>query len=125
MDRFLTILLIFVNLGFTSQATKIPLLGKWQLMEYEHSDGAKDYRTKIKDGQVFVFRQKNIVTDNLGNTGKYETNGNKLKITILKKSQFFIFQFRDNDHHKLYLTPVTDKYGISCDEGCAYVYNKK
>lgn len=106
------------------------IIGKWQEIEYQGNNGAKDYVTKIENGQTITFEKNgNVVIekDNIRDKGKYEVlnhnkYNNKLHISSLKREYYYIFSHRESKH--LFLTPVTSEYQIICDEGCTFVYKK-
>lgn len=93
--------------------------GSWKEIEYQGNDGANDYTTKIENGQILTFAEYNVIKDGLNNIGTYKKNGDNLHIMLTKQDKFYRVY---SENKKLLLTPVTPKYEIICDEGCANIY---
>ena len=105
---------------------KFSILGKWQrTAQSESNGGAKIYTTRIKNGEILSFEKNNKVKDEKGNLGTYTLDREKLKITLNKKEEYYFVYYDKKDVTKIYLNPVTPKYQIICDEGCAYTYTKR
>lgn len=109
------------NCGFAQ--TEFSLIGRWKQTEHHGNDGAHDYINKIKDGQILIFENQNVVRDQHGKLGSYNFDGKKLVVTFPEGSRYF-FAFYGKDHTQLSLTPVTEKFEIICDEGCSDLYRR-
>ena len=104
---------------------KFSIFGKWQKIAESGSNGAKIYTTEIKNGEILSFEKNKIVKDRLGNIGTFTLDGEKLKISLNKKEEYYFIYFDKKDLTKMYLSPVTPEYQIICDEGCSYTYTKR
>jgi len=102
------------------------LIGKWKLIAESGSKGdAKIYTNKIKNGEILIFHVKQKLTNESGDEGKYKLDGNKLEINLNKKERFYLLFYDQNNSNKIYLSPVTPKYEIICDEGCSFIYERQ
>ncbi len=106
------------------QSREFSLIGKWVCIEEYGSDGANQFKLKVKDGDVLTFANDNTVTDKKGNKGTYSLQNNRLHIAIPNNERFYILNRFKDDFKKISLIPVTNEYQIICDEGCAFIYNK-
>ena len=120
----LFLLIIIIN-SCKSQSNEFTLIGKWICIEEHGSNGADRFISPIKDGDILVFDTDNIVTDKRGIKGLYNLKGDSLHIAIPDNERFYIlYKFKDS-FDKIALSPVSSEYQIICDEGCAFVYEKK
>jgi CarboxypepD_reg-like domain len=97
------------------------IIGSWKEIEYRGNDGANDYTTKTENETTLNFHEDNVISDGLGNIGTYNIDEKNLHIMLAKQNKFYRITLEDK---MLYLTPVTSKYELICDEGCAYIYIK-
>jgi hypothetical protein len=116
---------LFILKSYLCQTKEFSIIGKWQETEHHGSDGAKAFVNKIKNGRVLIFDNKNGVKDEKKNKGTYQLKGDSLHIFLAKDNFYYRFNYKKNNTHKLNLTPVTEKYEIICDEGCASVFERK
>ncbi len=115
----------FSTLSCSSKSKEFSLIGKWKEIEYHDSNGADSFVKKVENGRIFIFEESNIfkIIDNqLDDVGTYKVNGDSLRITLPNEEFFYrLFHIKDN---KLAFNPMTEKFEIICDEGCAYVFEK-
>lgn len=72
-----------------------------------------------------TFYSNNTVTDKRGIKGLYNLKGDSLHIAIPDNEKFYIlYKFKDN-FGKISLMPVSSEYQNVCDEGCAFIYEKR
>lgn len=117
-------LLIIITNSCKSQSNEFTLIGKWICIEEHGSNGAHEFISQIKDGDVLVFNTNNKVTDKRGIKGLYNLKGDSLHIAIPDNERFYIlYKFKDS-FDKIALSPVSSKYQIICDEGCSFIYEK-
>ena len=118
---FISTFFLMLFLDSSAQNKSLSILGEWKEIEYQGNDGANDYITKTENGETLVFEEYQVIKDGLGNFGTFKISGDSLHIILGNKDRFYRI-FLNNK--KLELTPVTSKYEIICDEGCAHIYIK-
>jgi hypothetical protein len=121
-------ILIFASFSFLScstQTEEFTLVGKWKEIEYHGSNGAELFVQKIDNGRIFIFENLNkidIVTDKLRNVGSYQIKGDSLQISLPNEDNYYQLIHLKNGN--IALSPRTEKYEITCDEGCSYIFKK-
>ena len=60
----------------------------------------------------------------MGNNGSYTLNENRLRIELNYLERYYLIFHKNINPEMLYFSPVTNNYGIICDEGCSYIYLK-
>lgn len=107
-----------------AQAPGLPV-GKWQLVEREANDGAKDYTVPVKDGRVLTFYPEYLVREGKGAVGNYSVHGDQLQLLLpATRTEYYRWFFSSNKPDRLYLSPSNEHYQCICDEGCLDVYQK-
>ena len=125
MKKVLTLTFLIILTSYCkSQSNGFSLIGKWVCVEEHGSNGAREFISKIKDGDILVFASANTVTDKRGVKGLYNLNGDSLHIAIPNNERFYILQKFKDDFEKISLVPVTSEYKVICDEGCSFIYKK-
>lgn len=125
-------LLIFLLISLSSvfaQNNAWPIIGKWQEEAKVGSDGIKNFRHEIKNGNVLYFKKNKKISDRYGSKGKYyfkgeKHSGQKLKIVLNKVASYYIAYYDINNPNTLSLVPVTSNYSIICEDGCTFVYQR-
>lgn len=122
--KLLCLLALLAGPIHAQQILQLPV-GKWQLVEREGNDGAKDFRTPVKEGRVLTFYPEYLVRDNKGAIGKYIVHENHLQLLLPQnKMEYYLWFFSIKVPDKLYMTPVSKDYQCYCDEGCMDIYQK-
>ena len=147
MRMIVLVLMLVITVGCNEQEKKIEdnfsatndsilfnenfafLIGKWKEVEYRGSNGADSFIRKIEKKQTLIFLKDGSVIIEKGDVkdkGKYEVYSDKdykkLHISSSIGNSYYLI-IKENDK-KIALNPVTSKYEIICDEGCAYIYKK-
>lgn len=101
------------------------MIGEWREIEYHGSNGADNFVQRIENGRIFIFEEPNKIRtlkDGLISIGNYRINGDSLQTTFLDEENYYILIHLYSGN--LALSPMTEKYEISCDEGCSYVFER-
>lgn len=120
--NLLFLILISVISTSKAQPKKPSLLGQWKEIEYHGNNGAEDFVQNVADGRTFYFEENNVFKDGLGRQGRYSIFGDSLHVILHESDSYF--RFYENKKGEIALSPVTEKYEISCDEKCAFVFKK-
>ena len=98
------------------------LLGRWQHVSSIGSDGASKFTQKVENGKVLFFESGDVLKDGAGSKGTYRLHGDSLHLVLPDHEGFYRIYRNKNDFDRISLSPVTSKYEIICDEGCADIY---
>jgi hypothetical protein len=121
---FLIVLYYGIAASCSSGQKEFTLLGKWQHVSSTGSDGANTSTNKVQNGKILIFEKGNVVKDGAGNKGTYRHHGDSLHLVLPDHEEFYLlYRDRDNFDH-ISLNPVSNKYGLICDEGCADNYER-
>lgn len=106
------------------ESTAPTLVGKWQLVEQNVSDGGPSTWEKVENGTTFRLKADSsflgFQTFNDCQTGTYDTAADELILTYdCEDTPPFIYTLRKEDE-AIILSPKT----VVCIEGCAYKYQK-
>mgnify|MGYP006164453869 FL=1 len=124
-NNILQTIICFFLLSCSSQTKEFSLIGEWKEIEYRGSNGADVFVQKINKGRTFIFEKTNkvnIIKDGVVIHGDYQIKGDSLQISLPNEDNFFLLFHLENGN--LAFNPMTEKYEIICDEGCAYIFKK-
>lgn len=76
------ILLLFVITSCAQIKNKNILLGKWQLIATNESDGAKPHTNEVKNGEIINFQDRNLLNNEKGEKGTYQLENDHLKLSL-------------------------------------------
>jgi hypothetical protein len=107
-----------------SSGQEFTLMGKWQHVSSIGSDGAKKFTQKVENGKILFFEDRNVVKDGAGSKGTYTLHGDSLHLVLPDHEEFYRLYRNKTDFDRISLSPVTNKYEIICDEGCADIYER-
>ena len=119
---FLIVLYYSIAASSFSGQKEFTLLGKWQHVSSVGSDGENKFTQKVENGKILFFESGNVIKDEGGSKGTYTLDGDSLHLVLPDHEEFYRMYRNKNDLDRISLSPVTDKYEVICDEGCADIY---